>query len=78
MIDMVAKAFCRRQPSCKCGGVFLKYIVGYPIGRAQGFVDEIVKNKKDILEVYFSFGDLPNGRSALSVASEEGFFENSY
>lgn len=75
MIDMVAKAFCQRQPSCKCGGVFLKYIVGYPIGRAQGFVDEIVKNKKDILEVYFSFGDLPNGRSALSVASEEGFFE---
>lgn len=53
----------------------MKYIVGYPIKENRAFVDEIVQNKDGISEVYFSWGDMPNGRSALSAGGEETAFE---
>lgn len=45
----------------------MKYIVGYPIKENKSFLNTIIQNKKSISEVYFSWGDIPNGRSALSV-----------
>ena len=45
----------------------MKYIVGYPIRENQPFLEEIIQNKDSISEVYFSWGDLPNGRSARSI-----------
>lgn len=53
----------------------MKWIVGYPIRENKPFLDEIVKNKEAISEVYFSWGDLPNGRSALSAEGEGIPFE---
>lgn len=47
----------------------MKYMVGLQ-NNNDGFVDCILKNKEHIYEVYFSFGDLPNGRS-LTVNSDE-------
>ena len=44
----------------------MKYIVGYPINENQNFISEIIKNRDHIKEVYFSWGDMPNGRSALT------------
>ena len=45
----------------------MKFIVGYPIKESGDFLDAVIKNKDDISEVYFSWGDTPNGRSALSI-----------
>ena len=45
----------------------MKYIVGYPIKENKAFLDSVIQNKGSISEVYFSWGDLPNGRSALSI-----------
>ena len=53
----------------------MKFIVGYPIGENQNFLDDIIKNREHISEVYFSFGDIPNGRSSASVADCETAFE---
>ena len=53
----------------------MKWIVGYPIRENQPFLDEIIKNKEQISEVYFSWGDLPNGRSALSAEGDKTPFE---
>lgn len=43
----------------------MKYVVGYPISENQSFVRSILQQKERISEVYFSWGDLPNGRSVL-------------
>ena len=43
----------------------MKYIVGYPISENPAFLDSIIKYREHISEVYFSWGDMPNGRSAL-------------
>ncbi len=48
----------------------MKYIVGYPVGVAAGFIDTVIANKDKVEEVYFSFGDNPSGRSGLSAARE--------
>jgi len=45
----------------------LKYIVGYPIAENEFFLNTIVQNKESISEVYFSWGDIPNGRSMLET-----------
>ena len=45
----------------------MKYIVGYPIKENKPFLKDIIQNKDSVSEVYFSWGDIPNGRSALSV-----------
>ncbi len=44
----------------------MKYIVGYPIKENNDFINDIISNRESISEVYFSWGDMPNGRSALS------------
>ena len=44
----------------------MQYIVGYPIKENKAFLNDVIKNKDSISEVYFSWGDIPNGRSALS------------
>ena len=54
---------------------FLKYIVGYPIAENQSFLQSIVQNKDDVSEVYFSFGDMPNGRSVLGAGGSQTAFE---
>ena len=53
----------------------LKYIVGYPIIEDNSFIQAIVENKEHISEVYFSWGDIPNGRSALGSDSALTPFE---
>ena len=53
----------------------MKYIVGYPILENRSFLDDIIQNKEQISEVYFSWGDIPNGRSALSIDGESTAFE---
>ena len=53
----------------------MKYIVGYPIKPDQQFVEEIIRQREQIAEVYFSWGDLPNGRSGLGLGDERLLFE---
>lgn len=53
----------------------MKFIVGYPIKWNKDFLDMIIHRKDQISEVYFSWGDIPNGRSALSVDEEITPFE---
>lgn len=43
----------------------MKFIVGYQRMPTSAFLDEIIANKEKIKEVYFSFGNMPNGRGAL-------------
>jgi len=53
----------------------MKYIVGYPIQDNKPFLQTVIQNKSKISEVYFSWGDMPNGRSALSVGDTATPFE---
>ncbi len=53
----------------------MKYIVGYPIKENESFLNTIIQNKNSISEVYFSWGDMPNGRSALSIDGALTTFE---
>ena len=53
----------------------MKYIVGYPIKENKAFLNTVIENKDSISEVYFSWGDTPNGRSALSIDDEITPFE---
>lgn len=41
----------------------MKFAVGYQLFDDNGFVEEIIKRKDAIAEVYFSWGDFPNGRN---------------
>ena len=45
----------------------MKYIVGYPTKENKTFLNTVIQNKNSISEVYFSWGDIPNGRSVRSV-----------
>lgn len=47
----------------------MKYMVGLPKNNSE-FVSSIIENKAYIYEVYFSWGDFPNGRSSQDVDSE--------
>lgn len=53
----------------------MKYIVGYPIEKNAEFLNSVIRNKSQISEVYFSWGDTPNGRSALSAFDDATAFE---
>ena len=53
----------------------MRYIVGYPIAENKMFLDDIIENKDHIKEVYFSWGDTPNGRSSLYVDDVRTPFE---
>ncbi len=48
----------------------MKFTVGYPSRRNDRFITRIIEQKSHISEVYFAFGDLPNGRSR-QVDSDE-------
>lgn len=41
----------------------MKFSVGYQLFDDGEFIERIIKYKNDISEVYFSFGDFPNGRN---------------
>ena len=41
----------------------MKFSVGYPQSENAGFIQRIIENAGTVSEVYFSFGDIPNGRS---------------
>ncbi len=47
----------------------MKWIVGYPIKEDKTYLDTVIKHKEQISEVYFSWGELPNGRSSLSAGA---------
>lgn len=49
----------------------MKYMVGYPVNGDAGFIDEIIKWKENIYEVYFSWGSMSSGRGTV-VLGEEG------
>ncbi len=40
----------------------MKLLVGYQLIESDLFVNEIIKQKSKISEIYFSYGDMPNGR----------------
>lgn len=42
----------------------MKLMPGYKLSRDDAFLDEIIAQKEHIYEVYFSFGDMPNGRNS--------------
>ena len=45
----------------------MKYNVGLPVKENREFLSDIIRHKNSISEVYFSWGDIPNGRSVLST-----------
>ena len=50
----------------------------YSVGLSQAdrdFTDCIIENREHIYEVYFSWGDFPNGRSSLDVSGEYAAWE---
>ncbi len=51
----------------------MKYIVGYQANDA--FIYDILLHKEQIREVYFSWGDLPNGRASLVTSEGEVAYE---
>ena len=43
----------------------MKFIVGYPVKPNDFFIDSLIENKAYLSEVYFSWADMPNGRSSV-------------
>ncbi len=48
----------------------MKYTIGYQLRPTQDFIERIISYKERIHEVYFAFGDLPNGRHRQSDNAE--------
>ncbi len=42
----------------------MKFSVGYQLFSDTNYIDEIIKRKDAVSEVYFSWGDIPNGRNS--------------
>ena len=40
----------------------MKWLVGYQLVESDAFMNEILRCKDQIQEVYFSWGNMPNGR----------------
>ena len=53
----------------------MKYIVGYQMRKDPRFIEDIIEYRQHIKEIYFSWGDFPNGRSQLDTESDEILFE---
>lgn len=53
----------------------MKYIVGYPVNGDPSFIRDVIQNKAHIREVYFSWGDVPNGRSTQAIHESMTAFE---
>ena len=45
----------------------MQFLVGYQFLTTDDFLNEIIKQKQHIREVYFSWGDMPNGRHAAAA-----------
>jgi len=43
----------------------MKFSVGYKVTGNNSFMEYIVENKEHIHELYFSWGDIPNGRNSM-------------
>lgn len=43
----------------------MKFSVGYQVLESNSFMEYIVQNKEHIYEMYFSWGDIPNGRNSM-------------
>ena len=43
----------------------MKFIVGYPNQPSPEFMSEVLRSREKISEVYFSFSDMPSGRSSV-------------
>lgn len=52
----------------------MQYLVGLQVGN-NSLLSEIIKNSDKISEVYFSWGDFPNGRSSLDNVENATLFE---
>ena len=48
----------------------MNFSVGYQIRNDDGFIKSIVKNKENVSEVYFAFGDFANGRNAQTERAD--------
>ena len=53
----------------------MRFIVGYPLNQNDNFICDIINNQEHISEVYFSWPEMPNGRSSLDVSGELTAFE---
>ena len=51
----------------------MKFSVGYQLQNGDSLIKTINENKDKISEVYFSFGDFPNGRGKLNDQAEISF-----
>ena len=57
----------------------MKYTVGYQWQQSGAFIDEIIRNKESIYEVYFSYGQSPSGRgrgTSITAGSEEEYINH--
>lgn len=52
----------------------MKYSVGLQVGNRE-FISQIIKNASCIYEVYFSWGDIPNGRNTLDKFDDRTLWE---
>lgn len=43
----------------------MKYSIGYQVNTGSTFMEYIADNKEHIYEMYFSWGDIPNGRNSM-------------
>ena len=48
----------------------MKWLVGYQLSEQDDFLQEILRQKDSIREVYFSWGTLPNGRHAAAAHAQ--------
>ena len=48
----------------------MKFSVGYQICESDFFINEIIKNRESVDEVYFSWGDFANGRNIQTVRDD--------
>ena len=48
----------------------MRFSVGYQLFSDQYYIENIIKRKSDIAEVYFSWGDFPNGRNSQLLQAE--------
>ena len=48
----------------------MKYFVGYQLCRTDAFLNRILANREKISEVYFSWGAMPSGRSAMGLGQD--------
>lgn len=53
----------------------MKFLVGYQQMSSNEFIDEIIKNKEMIGEMYFSWGDFANGRNSQLLQKDKTSWE---